>query len=90
MSASSQISPRGGDAGRSTSEPSTASFAVVGRSATGSLGRFVSLLRNALGRAGLSETGDADSADLVINVVDAEDAKPFRRKSRGTFVVGLY
>ncbi len=26
----------------------------------------------------------------MINVVDADDAKPFRRKSRGTFVVGLY
>jgi ribulose-5-phosphate 4-epimerase/fuculose-1-phosphate aldolase len=90
MSAPSQISPRGGDAGRSTRDSSTASFAVVGRSATGSLERFVSLLRDALGRAGLSETNDADAADLVLNVVDADDAKPFRRKSRGTFVVGLY
>jgi ribulose-5-phosphate 4-epimerase/fuculose-1-phosphate aldolase len=62
----------------------------VGRSATGSLERFVSLLRNALGRAGLSETNDANVADLVINVVEEDNAKPFRRKSRGTFVVGLY
>ena len=38
------------------------------------------LLRNALGRAGLSEIEDADTADLVINVVDADDAKPFRRR----------
>ena len=90
MSASSQISPRGGDAGRSTTGSTTASFAVVGHSATGSLERFVSLLRNALGRAGLSETSDANDADLVINVVDEDNAKPFRRKSRGTFVVGLY
>jgi ribulose-5-phosphate 4-epimerase/fuculose-1-phosphate aldolase len=90
MSASSQISPRDGDAGRSTTDPSTASFAVVGRSATGSLERFVSLLRNALGRAGLSETNDANIADLVINVVEENNAKPFRRRSRGTFVVGLY
>ena len=36
------------------------------------------------------ETHDADEADLVINVVDEDDAKPFRRQSRGTFVVGLY
>ncbi len=62
----------------------------MGRSATGSLERFVSLLRNALGRAGLFETDNTDSANLVINVVDADDAKPFRRRSRGTFVVGLY
>jgi ribulose-5-phosphate 4-epimerase/fuculose-1-phosphate aldolase len=62
----------------------------VGRSATGSLERFVSLLRNALGRAGLSETEDADAANLVLNVVDEADPKPFRRRSRGTFVVGVY
>src|SRR5581483_2935967 len=90
MSASSQISPRGNSADGATTGSTTASFAVVGRSATGSLDRFVSLLRNALGRAGLIETGDADNANLVINVVDEADPKPFRRRSRGTFVVGLY
>jgi ribulose-5-phosphate 4-epimerase/fuculose-1-phosphate aldolase len=62
----------------------------VGRSVTGSLDRFVSLLRNALGRAGLSETDSADDANLVISVVDEADPKPFRRRARGTFVVGLY
>ena len=62
----------------------------MGRLPTGSLERFVSLLRNALGRAGLSETDDANEADLVINVVEEDNAKPFRRRSRGTFVVGLY
>src|SRR5215471_3188181 len=90
MSAHSQISPRGGDANGSTTSSTTATYAVVGRSATGSLERFVSLLRNALGRAGLSENSDPDAADLVINVVDEADPKPFRRRSRGTFVVGLY
>jgi ribulose-5-phosphate 4-epimerase/fuculose-1-phosphate aldolase len=62
----------------------------VGQAVTGSLERFVSLLRNALGRAGLVETADGNVADLVINVVDEADPKPFRRRSRGTFVVGLY
>jgi hypothetical protein len=90
MSAPSQISPRGGDAGESTTSSTTGTYAVVGHSATGSLDRFVSLLRNALGRAGLSETGDADAANLVLNVVDEADPKPFRRRSRGTFVVGVY
>jgi ribulose-5-phosphate 4-epimerase/fuculose-1-phosphate aldolase len=89
VSAPSQISPRGEEAGGSTTSSTTGTFAVVG-SAPGSLDRFVSLLRNALGRAGLSETGDADAANLVINVVDEADPKPFRRRSRGTFVVGLY
>jgi ribulose-5-phosphate 4-epimerase/fuculose-1-phosphate aldolase len=90
MSATSRISPRGGDAGPLAKESSKASFAVVGRAPTAPLEQFVGLLRTALGHEGLSETNDADSADLVINVVDAENAKPFRRKSRGTFVVGLY
>jgi ribulose-5-phosphate 4-epimerase/fuculose-1-phosphate aldolase len=62
----------------------------VGHAVTGSLERFVSLLRNALGRAGLAEIADGNAADLVINVVDENDPKPFRRRSRGTFVVGLY
>jgi ribulose-5-phosphate 4-epimerase/fuculose-1-phosphate aldolase len=90
VSTRSQISPRGAEGESSTTESATASFAVVGHSGTGSLERFVSLLRNALGRAGLAETSDANAADLVINVVDEGDPKPFRRRSRGTFVVGLY
>ena len=90
MSLPSQISPRGGNGRSAATGPSTASFAVVGRSASGPLEQFVRLLRNALGQAGLAETDDANSADLVINVVDADDPKPFRRRSRGTFVVGLY
>src|SRR5262249_27574497 len=86
MSARSQTS-RGGDAESSTA---TASFAVVGHAAAGALGEFVGRLRSALGRAGLAETEDGNAADLVINVVDEADPKPFRRRSRGTFVVGLY
>jgi Class II Aldolase and Adducin N-terminal domain len=86
MSARSQTS-RGGDAESSTA---TASFAVVGHAAAGTLGEFVGRLRSALGRAGLAETEDGSAADLVINVVDEADPKPFRRRSRGTFVVGLY
>ncbi len=65
-------------------------FAVVGSAKKPDLARFVDLLRAALGRAHVGETQAADEADLVINVVDEDDAKPFRRKSRGTFVVGLY
>jgi hypothetical protein len=67
-----------------------ASFAVVGTAKTPALARFVDLLRGALGQAYVRETPAADDADLVINVVDEDNAKPFRRKSRGTFVVGLY
>ena len=82
MSAPSRISPRPTTA--------TATFAVVGRAKTEALGRFAGLLREALGRAGLGEIDDGNAADLVINVVDADAPRPFRRRSRGTFVVGLY
>ncbi|HZQ66113.1 MAG TPA: class II aldolase/adducin family protein [Gaiellaceae bacterium] len=68
----------------------TASFAIVGRPSSPALVDFLPRLRTALGQAGLSEIGDANAADLVINVVDARKPKPFRRRSRGTFVVGLY
>jgi ribulose-5-phosphate 4-epimerase/fuculose-1-phosphate aldolase len=83
MSSPSRISPR--------PTTGTATFAVVGRAKTEPLARFVELVREALGRhADLEETDDGNVADLVINVVDESDPKPFRRRSRGTFVVGLY
>jgi hypothetical protein len=83
MSAPSRISPR--------PTTGTATFAVVGRAKTEPLARFVELVRQALSRhADLEETDDGNVADLVINVVDEADPKPFRRRSRGTFVVGLY
>ncbi len=82
MSATSRISPR--------PTTGTATFAVVGHAKTEPLGRFAELLRDALGRADLVETDDGNTADLVLNVVDEADPKPFRRRSRGTFVVGLY
>jgi hypothetical protein len=85
MSAPSQVSSQTN--GKGSTE---ASFAVVGVAKTPHLSRFVDLLRGELGKAHVSETRDAGAADLVINVVDEADAKPFRRKSRGTFVVGLY
>ncbi len=86
MSTKSQISS--GSPG--STESATGSFAIVGRAPTEALGQFVERLRSALDQAGLAETHDANEADLVINVVDESDPKPFRRKSRGTFVVGLY
>ena len=82
MSATSRISPR--------PTSGTATFAVVGRAKTEPLARFVETLREALGRAELTESDDGNTADLVINVVDEANPKPFRRRSRGTFVVGLY
>src|SRR3954471_9485288 len=67
-----------------------ATFAVVDNGATPKLNEFLGRLRTSLAEADIAETADPRAADLVINAVDADDAKPFRRKSRGTFVVGLY
>ena len=48
---------------------------MVGSAKKPDLGRFVDLLRSALGRAHVAETPAADEADLVINVVDEDDAE---------------
>ncbi len=44
----------------------------------------------ALERAGFVEARDATEADLVINLIDPRDPKPFRRKARGTFVAAIH
>jgi ribulose-5-phosphate 4-epimerase/fuculose-1-phosphate aldolase len=69
----------------------TGLYSIRGEVQSGSLARFVDSLRAALERAGVaSSDGDADDVSLVLNVVDADAPRPFRRKSRGTFVAGLY
>jgi Class II Aldolase and Adducin N-terminal domain len=90
MSAPSQTSTRPETARQDGSAAAKASFAIVGPAPSESVEEFVRVLRRALGQAGLTETDDPNAADLVINLVDVDDPKPFRRRSRGTFVVGLY
>jgi hypothetical protein len=90
MSAPSQTPTRPEPAQRDGAAAAGSSFAIVGRAPTAPVEQFVGVLRGALGKAGLAETSDANAADLVINLVDVDDPKPFRRRSRGTFVVGLY
>jgi hypothetical protein len=64
-------------------------YAVVGQPVEGSLGDFVAGLRAALERRGF-EPGPAEDAALVLNVVDRSRPRPFRRRSRGTFVAALH
>ena len=90
MSAPSQTSTRPETPRQDGSAAAKASFAIVGPAPSESVEEFVRVLRRALGQAGLTETDDPNAADLVINLVDVDDPKPFRRRSRGTFVVGLY
>ena len=66
-------------------------YALVGRPTSGSLERFASLLGTELERAGFRRNdSDARNAQLVLNLVDLDDPKPFRRGSRGTYVVALF
>ncbi|MEX1357231.1 MAG: class II aldolase/adducin family protein [Gaiellaceae bacterium] len=65
-------------------------YAVAGRAASPSLERLVSELAGALDRAGFARPVDAAAADLVVNVFEADEPRPFRRRSRGTFVAALH
>ena len=48
--------------------------------------RFAAELGAALERAGFDKAAVPTEAALVINLIDAGDPKPFRRRARGTFV----
>ena len=50
---------------------------------------FLEALQIALGTAGFAPGGGAEDAALVVNLIDVEEPRPFRRRSRGTFVAGL-
>ena len=57
---------------------------------TGPLERFVGVLREALERAGFAPgTPEDPELAIVVNVVDGGPPRPFRRRSRGTFVAAL-
>src|SRR5919198_935363 len=72
-------------------ETRTGLYSISGAAPAGALGRFTDALRDALAHAGVESTGDeAHGASLVLNVVDVDAPRPFRRKSRGTFVAGVY
>jgi hypothetical protein len=65
------------------------SFAIVGE-AQGALRDLVTNLAGALKSCGFTRSRDAGDASFVVNVCDADNPRPFRRKSRGTFVAALY
>ncbi len=66
------------------------SYAIAGKARTPELREFSGELRTALVGEGFAESPDQKDADLVINLIDPDDPKPFRRKSRGTFVAALH
>jgi class II aldolase/adducin N-terminal domain-containing protein len=50
---------------------------------------FVESVEAELGARGLGRTG-TDDADIVLNLIDHDDPRPFRRRSRGTYAAALH
>ena len=65
-------------------------YAVLGEATSPSLAALVAELELALARDGFDGPGEIDTADLVLNLIDLEAPKPFRRRSRGTFSASLH
>jgi ribulose-5-phosphate 4-epimerase/fuculose-1-phosphate aldolase len=64
-------------------------FAFTGKPTSESFERLADELAAALARRGYTRVASTDDADLVLNFVEAETARPFRRKSRGTFAAAI-
>ena len=66
-------------------------YAFFGDAPTPALERFAELLGAELERAGFAHAdGDARDANLVLSLVDPDNAKPFRRGARGTYVLAVF
>jgi hypothetical protein len=72
-------------------DPSPMQYAFFGEASSESLDRFARLLGQELERAGFTfGDGDAREANLVLSLVEPDEAKPFRRGSRGTYVLAVF
>jgi hypothetical protein len=65
-------------------------FVVTGSTPSRALGDLVAALPGALARAGFAPASDGLAPALVVNVVDRDRPRPYRRRSRGTFVAALH
>jgi hypothetical protein len=66
-------------------------YALWGRAASQAFEAFAGELAEALeARGWQAHDGDPRDADLVLNLIDPERPKPFRRRSRGTFVAAIH
>jgi hypothetical protein len=66
-------------------------FAFFGTPSSDALDRFAHLIGTALEGVGFSASnGDAQDANLVISLLDLDDPTPFRRRGKGTYVVGVF
>ena len=66
-------------------------YAYFGTPTSESLGGFAEQVGTALEGVGFSRAnGDPRKANLVISLLDLDDPKPFRRGSKGTYVVAFF
>ena len=65
-------------------------YAVAGHPTSRAVELLAAEIGRALGRAGYVGAADPKRAELVLNLVDPEAPRPFRRGSRGTFVAALH
>jgi hypothetical protein len=65
-------------------------YSIWGEATSVAHGEFGQALGAALEREGFQPATDPTDADLVINLIDPADPKPFRRRARGTFVAALH
>ena len=66
-------------------------YAFFGTATSDTLDRFARNIGSALEGVGFSSSnGDAQDANLVISLLDLDDPKPFRRRGKGTYVVGVF
>jgi Class II Aldolase and Adducin N-terminal domain len=65
-------------------------YLVVGDAAPGVFSELVAAFRASLERAGFEPAGEAEAPELVLNVVDRDRPRPYRRRSRGTFVAAIH
>jgi ribulose-5-phosphate 4-epimerase/fuculose-1-phosphate aldolase len=65
-------------------------FAIARNTSSPKLTEFAEMLGEALRREGFQPTSEIAGADFVLNLVDAATARPFRRKSKGTFAAAIH
>ena len=65
------------------------SYAIWGQPTSSTHAAFGDALAAALERSGF-RAADPEDADLVVNLIDPQDPKPFRRRARGTFVAAIH
>jgi hypothetical protein len=68
--------------------PETVTVSLIGSAPSGATERLLAALREALERQGA--VMGTDDANFVLNAIDREAPKPFRRRSRGTFVAAIH